>query len=173
MISIISCYYFRILFVFLGIGIISGCSYSFTGASVPEHIKTIAIPIVKDRSGSGQPELSDLFTNGLIQDFIDDNTLQIAEKVDADAVLECTIISLSDAPSLISSGESVTTRRITVTAQVTYKDLVMRKTIFSKNFSNYADYQSSGDIVTLRKEAIESSVDKIVEDILLAVVSNW
>ena len=155
------------------LGIITACSYSFTGASVPDHINTIAIPLVKDRSGSGEPELIDLFTNGLIQDFIDDNTLQIADKVNSDAILECTIVSLNDSPALISGGESVTTRRITVTAQVIYKDLVKRKTVFNKSFSNYADYQSTGDIVSLRKEAIESSIDKITEDILLAVVSNW
>ena len=30
---------------------LAGCAYSFTGASVPAHLKTIAIPLVDDQSG--------------------------------------------------------------------------------------------------------------------------
>ena len=153
--------------------IISGCRYSFTGASVPSHLKTIAIPIFKDRSGSGEPTLRDDFTNQLIQKFIEDNSLQVTDKANADALLECTIVSLRDAPAIISGGEQVTTRRITITVQAIYKDLVKRKTVFNKNFSNFGDYKNEGDIQSLREQAIQKAVDLITDDILLAVVSNW
>ena len=33
----------------------SCCSYSFTGASVPQHLKTIAIPVAEDRSPAAIP----------------------------------------------------------------------------------------------------------------------
>ncbi len=153
--------------------VLAGCRYSFTGASVPPHLKTIAIPIFKDRSGSGEPTLRDDFTNQLIQKFIDDNSLQVTDKSNANALLECTIISLRDAPAIISGGEKVTTRRVTITVQAVYKDLVKRKTIFNKNFSNFGDYNNEGDIQTLREQAIQKAVDLITDDILLAVVSNW
>jgi hypothetical protein len=164
--------YLTLIFVFCLI-IIEGCSYSFTGASVPSHIKTIAIPIVQDRSGSGEADLSDNFTNELIQFFLDDNTLQVTEKTRADAVLECTILSLSDAPSMISGNENVTTRRITIQVRAIYKDLVKRKTTFDRNLSNFSDYKSSENAVANRIDAINAAIDKLSEDILLAVVSNW
>lgn len=148
------------------------CVYSFTGASVPTHIKTIALPPAIDRSGSGEPGLSELFTNKLTQKFIDDNTLRVANKSNSDAVLDCGITSLSDAPTVVAAGENVTTRRITITVQVAYKDLVKKKTIFDKSFSNYGDYLANGGI-SARRSAIETAIDRITDDILLDTVSGW
>ncbi len=153
--------------------LVAGCHYSFTGASVPPHLKTIAIPIFRDQSGSGEPTLRNDFTNQLIQKFIDDNSLQVTDKSNANALLECTIISLRDAPAIISGGEQVSTRRVTITVRAVYKDLVKRKTVFSKTFSNFGDYKTEGDIPSLREQAIQKAVDLITDDILLAVVSNW
>ena len=161
------------LFIMLGlVNFTSCCSYSFTGASVPEHIKTISIPVADDRSGAGEPGLRELFTNKLTQKFIDDNTLRVADRTNANASLDCTISSFSDAPAVVSGGENVTTRRITIGVQVIYKDLVKRKTIFEQNFSNYGDYNASGGL-TEKNTAIGVAVDKITEDILLAAVSGW
>ncbi len=161
------------LYLLLAVANFTGCCvYSFTGASVPEHLKVIAVPIADDRSGAGEPGLRELLTEMVTQKFIDDNTLQVAERVNADAVLECSIVSLSDAPAIVSAGETVTSRRISVSVQVIYRDLVKRKTIFEKNYSNVGDYPSGGSI-EIRKEAIKAALEKITEDILLDTVSGW
>lgn len=151
----------------------SCCSYSFTGASVPEHLKTIAIPVADDRSGAGEPGLRELFTSMLTQKFIDDNTLRVSDRVNANASLDCVISSFSDAPAVVNSGENVQTRRITIGVQVIYKDLVKRKTIFEQTFSNYGDYNAQTGGLTLKNAAISVAVDKITQDILLAAVSGW
>lgn len=162
------------LLLFISIGIVNFkcCVYSFTGASVPQHLKTIAIPVADDRSGSGEPGLRELLTDQLTQKFIDDNTLQVTERTTADAILECTITSLSDAPAVVAAGETVTSRRITIAVKVVYRDLVQRKTVFDKSFSNYGDYESGGGI-SERRTAIETAVDLIAEDVLLDTVSGW
>jgi hypothetical protein len=150
----------------------AGCAYSFTGASVPDHLSTIAIPIADDRSGAGEPGLRELLTERLTQKFIDDNTLQVAERTTANAVIEATLTSLSDAPAVVTAGENIASRRITISVHAVYKDLVKRITVFEKSFSNYGDYPSGGSI-SQRREAIEIAVDKITEDILLDTVSGW
>jgi hypothetical protein len=161
------------LFIIYGvINFVGCCVYSFSGASVPKHLKTLAIPQTLDRSGSGEPGLGELFTSKLTQKFVDDNTLQIAKKSSADATLTCIISSLNDAPSVVSAGESVTARRITLSVQVTYKDMVKRKTIFEKSFSGYGDYAASGSI-SVRRAAIEAAIENITDDILLDTVSGW
>jgi len=168
-----------IIFIILLSGItalVSSCSYSFTGASVPPHLKSVAIPLFDDRSSSAEPNLREDFTNELIQKFIDDNTLQKREKVNSDALIEGTILSLADSPTSVGNvqgTEAVTVRRITINVKVIYKDFVKRETIFEKNFSNYGDYNNEGDITAARQIAIQKAIDKITEDILLAVVSNW
>jgi len=150
-----------------------GCSaYSFTGASVPAHLKTIAIPIADDKSPAAIPGLRELLTENLIQKFISDNSLQVTERSTANATLECVVTSVTDAPAIVSAGEQISSRRLTIIVKVIYKDLVQKKTIFENNFTNYGDYVP-GEATNQRDDAIAVAVDKISEDILLAVVSGW
>jgi hypothetical protein len=150
-----------------------GCStYSFTGASVPAHLKTISIPIAEDKSPAAIPGLRELLTDNLIQKFISDNSLQVTERSTANAILECVITSVTDAPAIVSAGEQITSRRLTINIKVIYKDLVEKKTIFENTFTNHGDYVP-GEETNKREDAIAVAVDKISEDILLAVVSGW
>lgn len=152
------------------------CSYTFTGASVPDHLNSIAIPLVEDRSGSAEPELQQTFTDFLVQKFLDDNTLQVRDKQNSDAVIECSITSLVDAPAAVTGsdqGEGISSRKITINVKVVYRDFVLRKTVWDRNFSNFGEYVNEGDIQTIRREAIDVAAEKLAEDILLAVVSNW
>ena len=161
--------------------LLSACSYSFTGSSVPAHLKTIAIPNFADRTGSGEFDLSQKMTTQLTQKFIDDNTLAVGNRVNSNCILEGTIVTIDDSPTVVSNtggaqstSEAITARRITISVNVTYKDLVKKQTIFERNFSNYSDYVlNKGDFTALRKKAIDDAIDKITEDILLGVVSNW
>ena len=161
-----------LLIAVLMINLTGCCTYSFTGSSVPEHLKTIAIPIAEDRSGSGVPNLRESLTEELINQFINDNSLQVTDKTKADAILECTIVSFTDAPSIVSAGENINQRRITINVQVVYKDLVKKVTIFDKNFTNYGDYEP-GKPENNRDQATTTAINNIAEDILLAVVSGW
>jgi hypothetical protein len=163
----------KILFVLVMLVNLSACNYSFTGASVPAYLRTISIPIFSDRSGSGEFDLGDQLTKKVTQNFIDDNTLAVSDRLNSDSSLEGTVVSFNDSPVVVSSGENVTSRRITLTVKVTYKDLVKKKNVFEKNFSNYGDYSTAGDITTVRKTAIQTAIERISEDILLGVVSNW
>jgi len=163
----------NLLFVgLIAINFTSCCAYSFTGASVPEHLKTIAIPIADDRSGSGEPGLREDLTQTLIEKFINDNTLQVSERTSANALLECSIVSLNDAPAIVSAGEDITSRRITIGVRVIYRDLVKRITVFEKTFSNYSDYPAN-DPINGRQSAIGAAIELISEDILLDTVSGW
>ena len=162
-----------LLFVFtLFVILFFGCSYSFTGASVPEHLNTVYIPICGDQSNSGEPTLRDDFTNELIKKFRDDNSLQVTDGKDADAIVECVILSISEMNSMITGNETVKTNKITLNVKVVYKDLVKKTNIFDQNFTNYGDYVP-GTGINDRQPAIETALDKISEDILLAAVSGW
>ncbi|MDP3443503.1 MAG: LPS assembly lipoprotein LptE [Ignavibacteria bacterium] len=163
-----------ILIIFLAS--LYSCSYSFTGASVPPHLKSISIPIFADRSGSGEFDLSKRMSDMVIKKFIDDNTLMVTDRAKSDAYLEGIISSLADAPSVVSgstTGGTVASRRVTINVRIVYKDLIKKQTILDKTFSNYGDYVTTGDINSARKTAIERAIELVAEDILLAVVSNW
>lgn len=163
-----------ILILFVSLALINfGCgAYSFTGSSVPSHLKTIYIPVAQDKSVAAIPGLRELLTDDLIQRFIQDNSLQVSNATNADATLDCVITSVTDIPSIVSAGEQINARKLTINVKVVYKDLVVKKTIFDQNFSSFGEYVP-GQAVNEREEAIAVAVGHISEDILLAVVSGW
>lgn len=146
----------------------SGC-YSFTGSSVPAHLKTIAIALFDDQSGFGEPGVREKFTNTLISLFTSDNNLEIAPKTTADSILEGTVTAIRDEPAIIAAGEQTKTRRVTITVHATYTDMKLRKKIWERDFSQWGDY-ATGDT---RTTAIDAAVNKISDDILIETVSGW
>lgn len=150
---------------------LTGC-YSFTGASVPPHLKTIAIPLFDDQSGSGKPNLRELLTNKLLEKFRQDNSLSIAEKGNADALLEGIITSVLDQPQVLAVGETVTKSRVTVTVKVIYQDIKLKKKMWEKQFSQWADYTLGGGEAEF-DASIASINEKLSEDILLEAVAGW
>jgi len=147
-------------------------SYSFTGSSVSGHLKTIYIPVSQDKSPAAIPGLRELLTDNLIQKFINDNSLQVSNATSANSSLDCVITSVTDVPSIVSAGEQISARKLTINVKVAYRDLVMKKTVFDKNFSGEGQYVP-GQTTNERQNAIEIAVNFISEDILLAVVSGW
>lgn len=147
-----------------------GC-YSFTGASVPSHLKTIAIPVMDDQSGSGEASLRDNMTRVLTDLFIRDNSLEVADRSTADSILEGTILPFRDEIVAVTGSETVNRRRVTLSVKVVYHDMKLRKKVYEKTFSNYGDYDPSGGFT--RQAAFDEAIRKISEDILLETVSGW
>lgn len=149
-----------------------GCTYSFKGGSVPPHLKTVAIPIVEDQSGYGDPALRDLLTAQLVQRFTSDNTLQLADRNSADSIIEGVITNVKDAPLVLQGGEQVAQRRITVTVRMTFQDLKLKKKVWEKEFNNWGNYPSGGGL-TQRNDGVREAVRKLTEDVLNETVAGW
>ena len=152
--------------------VMPGC-YSFTGASVPAHLATIAIPLVDDQSGFGQPGLRERLTSELTELFINDNSLEVADRTTADSMLEGVITNVTDAASVVGQGEAVSKRRVTVQARFAFHDLKLKKKVWEKTFSNWGDYDTGGDIFLQQQAGMQEALRKISEDILLETVSGW
>ena len=149
------------------------CNYGFKGASPPEGIRTIYIPTISDQSGFGLPDLGESMTVILKNKFIRDNTLEYAEKTSADGMLTCIITRVLDEALVVSQGEQVSKRKITITVSAELQNLRKSKKIWSKEFSNWGEYDSSEGGFSKRDDGINSAVDKITDDVLLEVISNW
>jgi len=151
----------------------TGCPYSFTGASVPPHLKTVAIPLVDDQSGFGEPGLRERFTTELTNLFISDNSLEVADRNTSDSILEGVITRVTDAASVVGQGESVSKRRVTITATFVYRDMKLRKKVWDKSFSNWGDYDTGSGGISQQLVGLEEAIKKIAEDVLLQTVSGW
>jgi len=149
------------------------CTYSFKGANPPEGIKSVFIPTLRDESGFGLPALAENITQLLKQKFIKDNTLEYAEKTTADGMLDCVIKSVQDETLVVTGGEQVSKRKVTIIVTVDFSNLKKQKSVWKKDFSNWGEYDSSSGGFSKRDEGINIAIDKITDDILLEVISNW
>ncbi|CUS76971.1 LptE family protein, partial [Candidatus Kryptobacter tengchongensis] len=164
----------KLKFVIFAIALsIYGCRYSFTGASVPSHLKTIAIPVFDDQSGYGRATLREELTNKIVERFIQDNTLKVADKNTANSILEGVIVSVQDNPVVVGTGEKVMKSRITITVKVSFYDMVKRVRVWERTFSNWGEYELEGNIQANLQLGIQQAIEKLSEDILLATVANW
>jgi len=148
---------------------VCGC-YSFTGSSVPPHIKSIAVTLFDDQSGFGEAGVREKFSQKLVQLFANDNNLEIGDKSTADSILEGAITAIRDEPAVITAGETTTSRRITITVHAVYTDMKLRKKVWERDFSQMGEYSVGSDI---RTTAIDIAINKISEDILNETVSGW
>jgi hypothetical protein len=149
----------------------SGC-YSFTGSSIPSHLHTIGIPLATDNSGFGQSNIRQDFTTQLVTKFTRDGSLQVLDRAAADASLEVVITTISDLVVAVRAGDQLTNKRVTISVEATYKDQVKQKVVWERGFQQTADYPISGGLDALTN-AIKQAEDKLSDDLLLGVISNW
>ena len=153
--------------------LMSGCSYySFSGATIPEHLGTIAIPQVEDNSISTFATLDDEMTQLLIDRFVSQTRLSLSSRNDdADALLQVEITRYVNAPTSVSGNERATRNRITITVNVTYDDQVENTPLVSRTFSSFEEYDPFDP--STEEVAAKASLEKIADDIFTAATSNW
>lgn len=153
--------------------LLSGCGYySFSGATVPDHIGTIAIPQVEDNSISTFAGLDEQMTQLLIHRFVRQTRLSLEPRDEvADALLQVVITRYVNSPTSVSGDERATRNRVTITVNVTYNDQVEDKPFLNRTFSSFEDYDPFDP--ASEEEAAAASLEKIADDIFTAATSNW
>lgn len=167
-------YRINYILLLLFITAFSSCGiYSFKGNNPPEGIKTVAVPLFTDNSGFAVSGIVEKFTEVLKNKIISDNTLKLVDKTKADAVITCSINSIKDDALVISGAENVTKRKITISVNVIFENLKKQKKIWERNYDNWGEYNSSSNSFSEREAGIVIARDKIAEDILNDIISNW
>lgn len=150
---------------------ISGC-YSFTGGSIPEHLKTLQIAAVEDRSGYGNPTYRDVLTSLIFSNFRSDNSFKIVES-NGDARLAVVIVRVTDVPQTVQANEIASGNKLTITCDVEYYDAVQKKQIWKQTVTAYNTYDVESDAQGNRDKAARTVLTQTADDILLKVVSGW
>jgi len=149
-----------------------GCTYSFRGASLPPGVQSVAVQVFDDKSGFGDPNLRMNLTNELTQKLVADNTLRVTNMSTADAAIIGDVTSVNNQPSAVQGNQQVSKWRITINVSVKFENLKTKKDIWTKDFYDWGDYDPSAG-ASQRDIGLNSAEDKLTEDILLAVVTNW
>lgn len=149
--------------------------YSFTGASIPAHLRTISIPLIEDLSVSVADDADERLTRFLVERFVGQTRLQLeTSEPDADAVLSGRIDRITIEPVAVGGGDLATQNRITVTVNMRYFDQAEDREVFQRSFTGTANYDASaGGDRDVEIAAILRALQNVADDIFTAATSNW
>lgn len=154
--------------------LLSGCAYySFSGASIPSHLTTIAIPLTEDRSVNPLTILDESLTELLIDRFVRQTRLSLVEdEGDADIVLTTQITQYTNAPTSVTGQERAQFNRITLSVTAQYRNQV-DDDVLERTFSNFDDYDPLEGGLEAEEVAALSALSNIADDLFTAATSNW
>ena len=147
--------------------------YSFTGASIPEHLRTVAVPLAAVRAQGAAVDLDRQLTDALIERFADRTRLSLEPNEDeADAVLQATIQRYSITPVAVTGDEVASLNRVTLVVDILYRDRVQDEDRLSRSFTASADYDPAEGAAG-EAEAATLALEQIAGDVFTAATSNW
>lgn len=158
--------------IFAILAALAGCTYSFRGASLPPGVQSVAVQVFDDKSGFGDPDLRMNLTNELTQKLVADNTLRVTNMSSADAAIIGVVNSVVNQPSAVQGNQQVSKWRVTINASIKFENLKTKKTIWTKDFSDWGEYDPSTG-ASLRSSGLSQAEGNLADDILLAIVTNW
>ena len=146
--------------------------YSLSGASIPPDAKTFSVAYFPNNAPMVAPILSATLTDELTQRFATRTSLVQVEE-GGDFAFAGEIVGYSSTTSSVSSGEYAQQNRLTITIKVKFTNVIDDKLSFNKNFSAYADYDSTKLLTEVESELIPQIVEQLVTDVFQTAASNW
>lgn len=148
-----------------------GCGiYSFTGAGIP-GVEKVHIPLFTN--ATIEFGLEEQLTEAINLAVNNDSRLNIAERSEADAVMEGRLTRIVDMPHTYDKMEEVSEYKVEIYAHVLFENLKTRKAIFDEDFSGWGLYSGESGGIEERQEAIDKAIEKLAEDIINRTLSGW
>ncbi len=155
---------------------VCGCSsvnYSFSGTSIQPDVKTITLNEFEYKALKVNPTLANSLSEAIRTRF---RQMTRLEQVEMDGDLEVTgeISGYDVRAQAVTANEVAAQNRLTVTVKVSFNNRKYPEDNFeNKNFSAYADYDSTNSLDAVEHSLCEEIIDKLVEDIFNATVAQW
>ncbi len=158
----------KLLFIgFMAVYWLSGC-YTFTGTTLPGHLKTIQVePVVNQTL---DPILAERLTRALIDGFQGRSALRAVNQ-NGHCLLVTTLKTYTH-EIYNTSGQDVIDYRIDISASVRFVDVVKNKVLFEEeNLPGFGTYSIRDNQTesTGQQAAIENLVDLILDN----TISGW
>jgi hypothetical protein len=175
------------LFIFLAaILLVSSCGYRFTprGGLVPENAKTLAVPVFLNNTN--EPYVDVELTKAVVDEFLTDGRLKIANLDDADLVLRGKVVKFTLTPAAYAAPVTnavdsyVQTYNISFSVDLILEDLKTQKVLLQEkglNANFIASYPvtlstSATTGITTTKLAKEAALLKACKDIASTIRSR-
>ena len=154
--------------------LVSGCGYTASPALLPPHLKTVAIPVFEN--GTPEARLEEEITNAVILRFVQDNHLKVVDEKTANAVIRGKVTQYRNAVFGFSNQATSNEYRVTVAVEVTFKDLVKNRELWSGEIVKTANYyvvDVPGQKAQTPLDGRQEAINKISDEILSRSVEGW
>jgi len=146
---------------------LSGCGYSLRG-SLPSHLKTLAIPVFVNKTQ--EPAVENLVTQGVIEAFVNNGLLKIAESSKADAILEGEVVGYQVLLLSFNSAQNVTEYRVQVTVNLQFREVKADRVAWRREgFTEKSDFKVAGQVQNITQQS--TALRQAVVDIGRAIVA--
>ena len=155
--------------------IFTGCfHYSFSGASIPSNVHSIYIPFFPDKSNSGISNLSDALNKALVNRFVNQSRLHLAnDKSNADALIDGVIQSYSNQTFSISGNQQASSNRVEISVSATYRYSSDNKPLWTRTFTGFGDYDPNKNPIQGEKTAALDAMDMIARKMFDDSIGKW
>jgi hypothetical protein len=158
--------------VLLGFFVSCKMNYSFTGASIPEDVKTVSVKTFQSYAPLASANLSQSFTEALKDILISQTNLNLVSK-GGDLNFEGSIVGYNVTSVAIQGNETAALNRLSITVKVTFTNTKDKEQDFETTFTRFADYESSQNIASVEDGLIKDINDQLTQDIFNRALSNW
>lgn len=124
--------------------VLAGCGYSTRG-SLPDHIKTVAVPIFKNRTL--EPGVDSAITSGVVNAFSSGGRVKVVPIDEADAILQGEVVSYSLDGLSFDQNANVRAYRLRVVLNVEFRDVRKSALLWrQEGLSETSDFQVQGAV---------------------------
>ena len=147
-------------------------SYSFSGVNISPDIQTVTVDYFPNRAPVVHAQLSQLFTDALIDKIQSNTSLELLPS-GGDVAFSGEIRNYETRPTAITGDETAARNRLTISIKVVYTNNIEPDASFESNFSRYEEYDSSQNLADVENELIDLIIENILEDIFNKAFVNW
>lgn len=154
------------------------CGYHLrgTGSSLPDHIKSIAIPMFKNSTTRYQLDLK--LTQSVIDEMVSRGKVELSQDMSSsNAVLMGEIVAFNANPIGFSSQMATADRySISVIAKITLRDLVNKKVIYSNSsfvFQGEYEVPEGADFESRESEAIDEIAERFARSLVSQILEGF
>lgn len=147
--------------------ILGGCGYSLRG-NLPEDIKTVAVPVFRNRTA--EPAVENLLTRAVIEAFSTNGRLRVVGAEAADSILEGDVVGYQIESVAFDQRANVRQYRLLVTLNLRFRDVRRNALLFQRDgLQEKADFRVLGAVSeNISRE--ETALRAAAVDIARAVV---
>ncbi|MBC8004881.1 MAG: LptE family protein [Verrucomicrobia bacterium] len=147
-------------------------NYSFTGASIAPTVKTFTVYDFPNRAKLVNPNLSQLFIEGLQDKLTRQTSLNLITE-DGDLEFSGQLTEYDVRPMNIQQGDLAALNRLTISVKVKYVNNKDHTQDWEKSFTGYEDFESNQSLSDVEDSLVPEIIVKLTDDIFNASVANW